>query len=311
MPADGSAAAPKASSFSDHIQPFQIEAPGLRGRLVRLGPAVDALLHRHDYPAPVASVLAEALAMGAVLASGLKYDGIFTLQLQGDGPVRLLVVDITSEGDLRGYARFDADRLGAPDAAQQPLVPWLFGSEARMAFTVDQGPGTDRYQGITSLEGDTLSDCALAYFRQSEQLETAIQVCATDMTRDESHRAAALMLQRLPPKELLRSETEEDDWRRSVVLMSTLTCEELLSPSLSSNDILYRLFHEDGVRVFRPRPLRHRCRCSRSRVERALHGLPLAELLSLLENGRLVVTCEFCKQDYTLDEEQVRRLAGQ
>src|SRR5512144_3040016 len=115
------------SSFDDHVQPFQIEAPGLRGRLVRLGPAVDSVLTGHHYPPAIAAMLAEALAMGAVLASGLKYDGIFTLQLQRDGPVRLMVVDVTSGGDMRGYARFDADRL-ASSRVPEGVVPRLFGA---------------------------------------------------------------------------------------------------------------------------------------------------------------------------------------
>ena len=155
-----------ATLLDDHVQPFQIEAPGLRGRLVRLGSAAEAVLAGHAYPPAVAAQLAEAMAMAAVLASGLKYDGIFTLQLQGDGPIRLLVVDMTSDGDMRGYARFEADRLAAPPRATEGSVPRLFGSSF-MSFTVDQGPGTERYQGITQLEGATLSDCCHAYFRQS------------------------------------------------------------------------------------------------------------------------------------------------
>jgi molecular chaperone Hsp33 len=289
------------SSFDDHIQPFQIEAPGLRGRLVRLGPAVDSVLTGHDYPAPVAATLAEAMAMGAVLASGLKYDGIFTLQLQGDGPVRLMIVDITSGGDMRGYARFDADRLASTARASEGLVPRLFGA-AHMAFTVDQGPGTERYQGITSLEGATLSDCCHAYFRQSEQLQTAIRLCASDMSESgKEPRAAALMIQRLPGESELHAEEAEDDWRRAVIMMSSATASELLEPSLSSSDILFRLFHEDGVRIYRQRRLRHHCRCSREKVERTLRAFPLAELETMIENGVIRVTCEFCKTDYLFD----------
>jgi molecular chaperone Hsp33 len=288
--------------FDDHVQPFQIEAPGLRGRLVRLGPALDAVLAGHRYPAPVAAMLAEALAMGVVLASGLKYDGVFTLQMQGDGPIRLLVVDVTSAGDLRGYARFEADRLPSAETTCDGPVPHLFGS-AHMAFTVDQGPGTERYQGITALEGATLEECCHAYFRQSEQLQTAIRLCASDMSRSTgARRAAALMLQRLPRNEVFEAEAADDDWRRAVILMSSATSGEMLDPSLGSSAILYRLFHEDGVRVYRPRPLRHRCRCSRVKVERTLKAFPLAELITMVENGELRVTCEFCKSDYVFDE---------
>jgi molecular chaperone Hsp33 len=298
------------SSLDDHVQPFQIEAPGLRGRLVRLGPAVDSVLTGHHYPAPVAAMLAEALAMGAVLASGLKYDGIFTLQLQGDGPVRLMVVDITSGGDMRGYARFEAERLSSTSRVTEGPVPRLFGA-AHMAFTVDQGPGTERYQGITSLEGATLGDCCHAYFRQSEQLQTAIRLCASDMSSPRKEpRAAALMIQRLPAANALEAEEAEDDWRRAVIMMSSARPSELLEPSLSSADILFRLFHEDGVRIYRQRPLRHSCRCSRAKVERTLRSFPLAELETMIENGVLRVTCEFCKTDYLFDEQALNALGA-
>jgi molecular chaperone Hsp33 len=302
------------NAVDDHIQPFQIERPGLRGRLVRLGPVVDRLLAGHDYPAPVAAMLAEATAMGAVLASGLKYEGIFTLQLQGDGPIGLMVVDITSAGDLRGYARIDAERV-PPLAGPEGAVPRLFGS-GLMSFTLDQGPHTERHQGITPLEGATLGDCCHAYFRHSEQMQTAIRLCASDMSAPgiTGRRAAALMLQRLPPTGPGAAGAdaadggEEDDWRRSVILMSTATPAELLAPERSSADILYRLFHEDGVRVYRQRPLRHRCRCSRTRVERTLRAFPLAELQTLLEEGVLRVTCEFCRAEYTFDEPALQSL---
>lgn len=297
-------------SFDDHVQPFQIEAPGLRGRLVRLGPTVEAVIDSHRYPPAVAEQLAEAMAMAAVLASGLKYDGIFTLQLQGDGPIRLMVVDVTSGGDMRGYARFEAGRLNGPARTTGGPVPRLFGS-AVMSFTVDQGPVTERYQGITPLEGATLSECCHAYFRQSEQLQTAIQLCATDMAAPGGgRRAAALMIQRLPLAEGADPETAEDDWRRAVILMSSARPAELLSPELASADLLFRLFHEDGVRLFRTRPLRQHCRCSRVKVERALRAFPVDELLAMREDDLLRVTCEFCKTEYVFDETALAALGA-
>jgi molecular chaperone Hsp33 len=291
----------QASPFGDYVQPFQIEAPGLRGRLVRLGSAVDPVLTPHHYPAPVAAILAEALAMSAVLASGLKYDGVFTVQVQGDGPVGLMIVDVTSDGGMRGYARFDAERLRTTGTEPENPVPRLLGA-GHMAFTVDQGPDTDRYQGITALEGATLGDCAHAYFRQSEQMETAIALCASDMTEQGAEpRAAALMIQRLPAPGLFESEAE-DDWRRAVILMSSVTPAELLDPAFGPADILYRLFHEDGVRVYRRRPLRHDCRCSRDKVERTLRAFAETEVRAMAEEGRLTVTCEFCMSSYIFEE---------
>ncbi len=293
------------SAFGDFVQPFQIEAPGLRGRVVRLGPAVDAVIAPHDYPPAVETLLGESMAMAAVLASGLKYEGIFTLQIQGDGPVGLVMVDITSDGDMRGYARYDLTRLNAPGPAPEAPVPRLLGAGV-MTFTVDQGPDTDRYQGVTPLEGATLGDCAHAYFRQSEQIETAIRLCVSGKDdADGGRRAAAIMLQRLPGNGALDPDAEED-WRRAVILMSSATPAELLEPNLSANQILYRLFHEDGVRVFRRRALRHRCRCSRSKVEAILRSFPAAEIRDMVEeNGRITVTCEFCKAVYAFGEGDV------
>ncbi len=301
-----------ADIFSDYVQPFQIEAPGLRGRLVRLGPAVDSVLARHGYPEAVAGILAEALSLGAVLASGLKYDGLFTLQIQGDGPVTLLVADITSDGAIRGYARFDSERLEATGPGPESPVPRLLGA-GHMAFTVDQGPDTERYQGITPLEGATLSDCAHTYFQQSEQLDTAIALFASPgsaavAAAPRGWRAGAMMIQRLPSTGSADLEQDEDDWRRAVVMMSTVTAAELLDPGLNASEILYRLFHEDGVRVYRPRALRHQCRCSRQRVERTLCSFPKPEVESMIEDGQLSVTCEFCKAVYMFDQRDLDSL---
>lgn len=295
---------PVAEEFADHILPFQLDTVGVRGRLVRLGPTVDAVIRPHCYPPPVAAIVAEALALGVVLASSLKYDGVFTLQLQGEGPVRLIVVDVTSEGDVRACARFEADGVGRLGAVAEAPIPRLFGA-GLMAFTVDQGPATERYQGITALEGARLGDCAHAYFRQSEQLETAILLCTSDFSgAPEPPRAAAIMIQRLPPS--LADLFAEDDWRRAVMLMSTATAGDMLRPALPSAQILYRLFHEEGVRVFRQRALRHRCRCSRERVVRTLSAFPRDQLAAMAEPAlggrgpRVVVVCEFCKARYEL-----------
>lgn len=295
--------------FGDFILPFQIEGAGVRGRLVRLDAAVDGMLERHAYPPVVAALLAETMAMTAVLASGLKFDGVFTLQIHGDGPVRLLVTDVTSDGNMRGYARFDDAGLGAPTGMPAAPVPRLLGA-GHMAFTVDQGPHTERYQGITPLEGRTLTDCAHLYFRQSEQLDTALLLAVSDMAMPAGQRrAAALMIQQLPPAaDALPEEPSDDPWRRSVILMGSATPAELLEPALDPGRLLYRLFHEDGVRVFRRRLLRHHCRCSRTRVERTLLAFPRSELSDMAVDGVVRVTCEFCKAEYVFDDQALERL---
>ena len=289
----------------DLILPFQIEAQGLRGRVVRMGPLADEILHRHDYPALVARMLAEMLALAALLAGALKYEGVFTLQTSGDGPIRLMVADVTSAGAMRGYAQFDPTRLPVEGEAS---VPRLLGA-GHLAFTVDQGDFTDRYQGIVELVGATLVDCVHHYFRQSEQLQCALRLAVTETG---SHwRAGALMLQRLPPPEDSReAEAAEDGWRRALAFMASVRSAELTDAALTPDALLYRLFHEDGVRVFRNQTLIAGCRCSRERVELVLRAMPADELSALQAEGEAVITCEFCNRKYRFDRESLASFAA-
>jgi molecular chaperone Hsp33 len=282
----------------DLVQPFQVEASAIRGRLVRLGPAVDEILARHAYPAPVASVLAEALALAPLLAAALKYEGIFTLQTKGDGPLSMLVVDVTSGGDLRGYAQFDPDALAgiaAPGAAQ-PSIPRLLGS-GYLAFTVDQGQPTERYQGIVELTGATLAECVHHYFRQSEQLEAAVKLAGAK-NAEGRWRAGGLMIQRMPDPGGLGSDRDEEGWRRAAAFMASSTTAELLDPDLPADRLLYRLFHEDGVRAYQPQALRFACRCSRERVADMLGALPRGDIEEMKADGESVIICEFCSARY-------------
>lgn len=289
------------ADFGDFVQPFQIEDLNIRGRLVRLGDAYASAVGGHAYPPPAAKLLGETMALAATLASTLKYDGIFTLQAQGNGPVPILMADVTTDGGLRAYAKISegANLGGDVDAT----VPDMLGS-GYLAFTVDQGPDTDRYQGITELTGATLADCAHNYFRQSEQLETAIVLAARDdEDGDGRPRAAALMIQRLP-----ESQGDEDDWRRAVALLSSIRVGELLDPALSASKVLYRLYHEDGVRLYDQRDLRYDCRCSQAKVERTLRSFPKDDLADMIVDGRITVTCEFCKTDYVYSEQALDAL---
>ena len=284
----------------DIVQPFQIEASSLRGRLIRLGPALDEILSQHAYPEPVAMLLGEAIAMAILMASALKYDGVFTLQTKGDGPVPIMVVDVASTGDLRGYARFVADR---PTDGGAATVPALIGT-GLLAFTVDQGEFTERYQGIVELSGDTLAECLQHYFRQSEQLDAGIRLAVG--RRDGRWRAGALMVQRLPePGQQPPASDREDDWRRAMVLLGSAREDEFLDTGLAANALLYRLYHEDGVRIFAPHSLRAACRCSRDRVIGTLSALPRAEVEALKEDGTIEVQCEFCNRAYRFDDAQL------
>ena len=300
-------------SADDLVQPFQIDPFGLRGRLVRLGPLLDEILTRHAYPEPVAALLGEAIALAAALSGALKYDGVFTLQTKGDGPVHLLVADVTSDGAVRGYAQYDAAKLERARAQGEVTgsVPRLLGA-GHLAFTVDQGEHTDRYQGIVELQGASLAECAHHYFRQSEQVEAGLKVAVARLPDAEGAprwRAGSLMVQRLPPEgEAERREAAEEGWRRAVILMSSSTSAELVDPELAPEALLFRLFHEDGVRVYRRHVLAARCRCSRERVERVLRMLPADELAAMKVDGKVIVTCQFCSAGYGFDEEELHAL---
>jgi molecular chaperone Hsp33 len=306
-------------SDDDQVLPFQLDVLGVRGRLVRLGPALDAIIERHGYPLAVARPLAEAMVLCATLATSLKYDGIFTLQISGDGPIRLLVTDLTTDGALRGYAQFDSWKLAVAlgagnDDAPDGYVPKLFG-QGRLAFTVDQGQHTERYQGIVPLEGPTLADCAHTYFRQSEQLPTGIKISARRTVENgmPHWRAAALMVQQMPEFDAGRiyvdAEQREDDWRKAVILMASATEAEMLDPNLPATQLLYRLFHQEQPRVFERRPFAARCRCSRDRIDRVLRSIKREELDDLRDStGRVSVKCEFCSTEYAYDDGDLDRI---
>lgn len=305
------------TSSDDLVQPFQIDAPGLRGRHVRLGPVVDEILRRHEYPEPVAQLLGKTLSLAAALAGALKYEGVFTLQTKGDGPISLMVADVTSAGHMRGYAQFDAEKL-AHARTGGAEVPRLLGA-GYLAFTVDQGADTDRYQGIVELDGATLADCVHHYFRQSEQIEAGIRVACGLV--DGHWRASAMMLQRLPAEggfqdedapanRAASQEIADDDWRRALLLMGTGPDAELLAPELGARELLFRLFHEEGVRVYPAQELSAKCRCSRQRVAGMLRSLPRAEIEELKTDGVVSVTCEFCNTHYRFDDADLAELYG-
>ena len=294
----------------DQIKPFMVETAGVRGRLVQLGGTVEEILSRHPYPPPVAALLAEMLALAAALGSLLKFEGVFTLQTKGDGPISMMVVDITSEGALRGYADYKEEAF--EEGREREDLGQLLG-KGYIAFTVDQGPNTERYQGIVELRGASLADSVQHYFRQSEQLATALR-SAAGVDASGRWRAGALILQQMPAEEakeqgLEKEEQREQGWLHALTLMSTTTPEELLSDSLTPNELLFRLYHEDGVRVFPGRGLAFGCRCSRERVASVLSGLPEADLKEIKEEtGKVEVVCEFCRTAYHFDDADLAAL---
>ena len=301
--------------FDDVIQPFNLLAgrrtgPAISGRLSRLGPLVEDVIIRHNYPEVVSVIIGESLAMGATLAGALKFNGVFTLQMQGDGPISLVVVDISTpdEGNtfrLRSYAKYDKDKLQMLD---KPNAKDLLGN-GYLALTVDQGENTERYQGLVELVGDTLSEFAQHYFRQSQQMDAAVMVSAGRDSFTGSWRAACIMLQRVADDKLesISSDEEDDPWRRNMMLLATGTDKEMLDPTLDPRHYLYRLFHEEGLRVLPVRALSRGCRCSEERIILVLKQLPKEELLDFLVEGAVEVTCEFCNSVYLFDPETFER----
>jgi molecular chaperone Hsp33 len=306
--------APSAVPVDDAVLPFEVAALDLRGRLTRLGPALDDILTRHDYPTPVGKLLGEAIVLTTLLGSSLKFDGRFILQTQTDGPVSFLIVDFQAPDRLRAYARFDAKRLkDAPDSGA------LLG-KGHLAMTIDQGPDMSRYQGLVALDGGGLEEAAHEYFLRSEQIPTRVRIAVGEEFRGgeggkHRWRAGGLLMQFLPkaPERARQADlhpgdapegtvphtvAEDDAWVEGQSLIGTVEDIELIDPDLSGERLLYRLFHERGVRVFNQVALQARCSCSRDAVSSMLKSFDGKDRAEMVKDGKVVVTCEFCSSVY-------------
>jgi molecular chaperone Hsp33 len=293
------------------ITPFFLPRRPVRGRLIRLGPLADALVTRHQNRPAVRKLMGQALALAAALASALKFRGSFSLQAKGDGPVPMLLADCTDGGALRGYARTDAAKL-APllDLNPEPDADRLLG-RGYLAFTVDQGPDQHRHQGIVTIEGATLADMALHYFRTSEQLRCSLRLACAET--DAGWRAAALILEKIagPGGEPdMPDREQEESWRTATALAGTVTDAELLDDNLGAERLLYRLFHSEGVAADRARALSYGCRCSRARLAGILEGFPPDDLDHMTVGGEIVMTCEFCNFDFRFPRDEVQGRAA-
>jgi molecular chaperone Hsp33 len=294
------------------IQAFHLADRPVRGRLVRLGPLADALITRHDAPPVVAALAGEALALVAALAAALKFKGSFSLQARGDGPVSMLLADCTDDGALRGYARADDARLAALLAeTPAPGADALLG-RGYLAFTCDQGPEMDRYQGIVAIEGASLAAMTGQYFATSEQLAAAVVLAAAPCPA--GWRAGALVIERIageggiPPG--LDAARQDDAWTTATMLLATLSADELLDDALPPERLLHRLFHAEGLVLDRARALSFGCRCSRARLAGVLSGFPEADLDHMAEEGTITMTCEFCNVAFRFDRAGIRGAAG-
>jgi molecular chaperone Hsp33 len=295
-----------ASPKDDLVAAFQIEGWPVRGRVVRLGAAVDEILTRHAYPEPVANLLGEACALAALVGSSLKIDGRLIVQAQGDGPVSYVVCDYDSEGSLRGYCRYDEAKVAeVSQGFARPGARTLLG-EGVFVMTIDQGPDTERYQGVTPIEGETLALCAERYFDQSEQTPTRVRLAVGQLQTDQGFvwRAGGLLLQNIAGDEARGS--TEDVWERAQALFETLGEDELVDPTVPPEVLLYRLFHEDGVRLEAARPLKAFCRCSEDRIRAVLQSFSPEERADMVEpDGAIKVTCEYCSRVYAIPPESV------
>ena len=304
----------------DAVIPFQVGPLDVRGRAVQLGPMLDSILERHAYPEPVSRLLAETVTLTVLLGTALKFDGKFILQTQTDGPVSMIVTDFATPDSVRAYARYDEAAIAE---LQQTDSATLLG-RGTLAMTIDQGAYTQRYQGIVQLDGTSLEEVARQYFRQSEQIPTDVRLAVGEvLTRREGQSpahawtAGGVLVQFLPDtEERMRqrdlhggdgdkgeegSFVEDEAWAEAKFLMQTIDDVELTDAAVEPEKLLYRLFHEHGVRVFEPTRVRDNCSCSREKVNDVLAGLSSQERAESVEDGLIRVKCEFCSQTYTFE----------
>jgi molecular chaperone Hsp33 len=282
----------------DSLHRFVFERLPIRGHLVHLDAAWRALIEHRDYPPVIREILGEAVVASLLLAATIKFEGVLSLQLQGNGPMHLLLAQCTSGLGVRGLARYR--ELGAdPQSSIHDLI-----GDGNLTVTLESDDGAQRYQGIVPIEGRRLAESLQAYFQNSEQLPTRLWLHA-DATG-----ASGMLLQKLPGRESLPAPSAaaiEDAWERVQIIGDTLTPEELRT--LADAEILHRLFNEDDLRLFEPSPVYFRCRCSRERVAGMLQGLGEQETRSVIaERGKVEVQCDFCNRAYIFDAVDVEQL---
>jgi molecular chaperone Hsp33 len=322
--------APAEHADDDRILPFEVAALDLRGRVIRLGPAIDDILGRHGYPAPISKLLGEAIVLTALLGSSLKFEGRFILQTKTDGPVHMIVVDYRSPGKMRACAQFNPEpfqQMEEKASGKADQMTDLLG-RGHLAMTIDQGPDMSRYQGLVALTGGSLEEAAHEYFLRSEQIPTRVRLAvAEELLAGEAGprhrwRAGGMLLQFLPKKaERMRGPDldpgdapegtaahvvpEDDAWVEGQSLIATVEDIELIDPDLSSERTLYRLFHEHGVRVFNSSGVEAKCSCSRESVTIMLKSFSKDDRDDMIQDGVIAVTCEFCNTQYVFAPAEV------
>ncbi|HBG99425.1 MAG: Hsp33 family molecular chaperone HslO [Rhodobacteraceae bacterium] len=309
-------------AWDDMVLPFQLDRSDIRGRVVRLDGVLDAVLAQHAYPAAVEALVAETALLTAMIGQTIKLRWKLSLQVRGDGPIRVIATDYFAPetpgaaARMRAWAGFDADRV----AGNGPGFDQL--GRGYVALMLDQGPGSTPYQGITPLAGRSLADCAAAYFAQSEQLPTRFALSAGRASApggEESWRAGGLMLQMMPaaPPRAggsgpgadgltaahdLLSTDEAEGWNRANMLLGTVEAMELVGPHVSPADLLVRLFHQEAPRVFDAQPVAFGCTCSEAKVRQSLSIYSDRDIATMTtEAGVVTADCQFCGAHYRLD----------
>lgn len=294
---------------ADVICPFLIDSGLSRGQAVRLNKTLDTIISQHDYPEPIGVLIAQSAVLTAMLASVIKFDSVFTLQVQGAGSVSMLAVDMTADGKMRGYSRFDEaaviDAYRQIQEKKSEQVPAFF-KEGTLSFHVETGDQS--YQGITALDQPTLAECVLEYFRRSEQIDTVLKIdVATPRESGEGWIASGLMLQRLPfdkkTAESFQKNEIDDLWETAGVLLHSATKKEMTDTGLSLEKLLYRLYHANNLHFFIQKTLQFGCRCSKEKVINVLKNFSEQERQEMVVDGKIKVDCQFCGKSYILNPE--------
>lgn len=293
----------------DTCTSFHIDNGAFRGRFIRLNEVINTIIGKHCYSRPVSAVVAESTVLAAMLASTLKYNGLFTLQTKSNGPVSMVVADVTSDGKIRACATVDEEHLQDAQKLRKcsgeiEPAPHLMG-EGHLAFTVDQGPDTELYQGIVDLQGKNLSECALRYFKQSEQIETALKLFLHAPEDDSSEWiAGGIMLQKLPENggKVQDGDEIKEAWNEAKIFMESLSDEEVFNADLSPEEILHRLYHGNNLHVSQTKEYSFGCRCSRDKLLNTLSGFSAEDIDAMAEKNKIVASCNFCSEKYVFDK---------
>ena len=296
------------SLFPDEIQSFSLYRTNIRGRIVRLGKSYSDLLRIQSYPVQIASLLGELTSVSIALADSMKYNGQFFLQTHSDGPVSTMVAHVKYDGTFRRYVNYN-ERSFKTHSNEGSLFALL--GKGHIAFTVDQGKNTKRYQGITSLEGENIAACVERYLQNSEQIPTSVLLIANP----DEKRAAAFMIQKMPNEadssNFVLDEDDGESWQNTNMRMRSLSIEALLDDTISSRDVLYRLFNESDINIYNRKVVKYKCHCSRENIGNSLAAFSTEELQKNKSEERLIfATCEFCKTRYSFSKQGLIKLSN-